>query len=48
LDEAAHNGERIGIDDENEEGAECLKTGGSARGKKTDKMEPAEDFSLSQ
>jgi len=47
LDEAAHNGERIGIDDEKEEGADSLKTGGSASKKKTDEMEPAEDFSWS-
>ena len=54
MDEAAHNGERIGIDDEKEEGADSLKTGGSADSlrsggsaskKKTDKMEPARDFS---
>jgi hypothetical protein len=30
LDEAAHNGERIGIDDEKEEGADSVKTRGSA------------------
>jgi hypothetical protein len=33
LDEVAHNGERIGIDDEKEEGADSVKTGGSARKK---------------
>lgn len=33
MDEAAHNGERIGIDDEKEEGADSRKTGGSARKK---------------
>jgi hypothetical protein len=44
LVEAAHNGERIGIDDEKEEVADSLKTGGSASKKKiTAKMEPAED-----
>jgi hypothetical protein len=41
LDEAAHNGKRIGIDDEKEESADSRKTGGSAK-KKT-----AEDFSWS-
>ena len=37
MDEAAHNGERIGIDDEKEEGADSLKTGGSASKKKLTK-----------